>query len=208
MAIFNEILSGRYNRALQKIFAIKGSPPVRQLGGEVTPVHFLFSGVENRFLEQWNRFGAAINIPAVAGLNAAVQFRNPATSGVVAVIERVSFSESLVDNIFISQSTNDAQLAAAIGQRCLDNRPVKGSATTLGAACQTTTGNGIPIVGGVIDLVAVQANTDYPYLIMDENQEITILPGDVLYLFTSNVNIIFRASFLWRERALEDSEKI
>src|SRR5712664_4204220 len=208
MAIFNEILSGRYNRALQKIFAIKGSPPVRQLGGEVTPVHFLFSGVENRFLEQWNRFGAAITIPPVAGLNAAAQFRNPASSGVVAVIERASFFESLADNIFVTQSTNDAQLAAAIGQRCLDNRPVKGSSTTLGAACQITTGNGIPITGGVIGVVAVQATTDYPYLIMDENQEITILPGDVLYLFTTNVNITFRVSLLWRERALEDSEKI
>jgi len=207
MAIFNEILSGRYNRALQKIFAIKGSPPVRQLGGEVTPVHFLFSGVENRFLEQWNRFGMGVTIGAVAAQNSALQFRNPVTSGVVAVIERISFSEIGADNIFVTQSTLDGPLAAAAGQRCLDNRPVKGSAVTLGAACQTTVGNNIAITGGVIDVVSIQAAVDYPYLIMDENQEITILPGDVLYLFTSNVNAQLRANLLWRERALEDSEK-
>ena len=208
MAIFNEILSGRYNRALQKIFAIKGSPPVRQLGGEVTPVHFLFSGVENRFLEQWNRFGMGVTAGAVAAQNTAFQFRNPVTSGVVAVIERISFAETAADNIFVTQSTGDAQLAAAAGQRCLDNRPVKGSATTLGAACQSTVGNNIGITGGVIAVVSIQVSTDYPYLIMDENQEITILPGDVLYLFTGNVNVQLRVNLLWRERALEDSEKI
>jgi hypothetical protein len=149
-----------------------------------------------------------VTIAAVAAQNTVLQFRNPGTSGVIAVIERISFSELVNDRVFVTQSTGDAQLAAAVGQRCLDNRPVRGSAATLGAACQTTVGNNIAIVGGVIAVVNILANTDYPYLIMDENQEITILPGDVLYLFTSGLNTALSANLIWRERALEDSEKI
>jgi hypothetical protein len=207
MAIFNEILSGRYNRALQKIFAIKGSPPVRQLGGEITPSHALNSGVENRFMEQWNRFAVGAIAAAVAAQNSAVQFRNPVTSGVIAVLERAAIFEGVADQIVVTQNTGDAPLAGAVGQRCLDNRAVKGAAQTLGAACQTTVGNNIAVVGGVIFRIFVQANVDYPFLITDENQEITVAPGDVVYFFTGNVNVTLVVNLIWRERALEESEK-
>lgn len=209
MAIFNEILSGRYNRALQKIFAIKGSAPVRQLGGEILPIHALWSGVENRFLEQWNRFASAGTAAGGVGNFSQVMLRNPVTSGVIAVIERISFCEvGAADLIFISQDTGTAQLGVAQGQRCLDNRAVRGATQTLGPACQVFTNNaGVSVTGGVIAKIPTQANVDYPYLIMDENQEITLAPGDVLEITTSSLNVSLNYSILWRERALEESEK-
>jgi len=36
MAKFNEILAGRYNRFLQKLFQMKGGPPSAQLSSEIT----------------------------------------------------------------------------------------------------------------------------------------------------------------------------
>src|SRR5258708_36523747 len=88
MAIFNEILSGRYNRALQKIYAIKGSAPVRQLGGEILPIHAFYAGIETRALEEWYRFGTIIN--AAAGVGQAVaQLRNPLGSNRLVVFEKL-----------------------------------------------------------------------------------------------------------------------
>src|SRR5260370_39141970 len=86
MAIFNEILEGRFNRGLQKLFAIKGGPPVRQLGGEIMPVHPLRSGVENLWLEGWNRFVAFTDLTSCVGQIVGVRMRNPIGSHVCAVL--------------------------------------------------------------------------------------------------------------------------
>src|SRR5713101_6850733 len=99
MGIFNEILAGRYNRALQKQFAIKGSPPVRQLGGEVTPQVSLFYGRENRFTETWNVFGQLHNVPALAANLSQSRLRNPFGSNVIAVVEKITFSSGLANQI-------------------------------------------------------------------------------------------------------------
>src|SRR5260370_26057325 len=77
MDIFNERLEGRFKRGLQKLFGIKGGPPVRQLGGEIMPVHPLRSGVENLWLEGWNRFVAFTDLTSGVGQIVGVRMRNP-----------------------------------------------------------------------------------------------------------------------------------
>src|SRR5260370_34272425 len=89
MANFNEILEGRFNRGLQKLFAIKGGPPVRQLGGEIMPVHPLRSGVENLWLEGWNRFVAFTDLTSGVGQIVGVRMRNPIGSNVMGGLEGV-----------------------------------------------------------------------------------------------------------------------
>jgi len=91
MAIFNEILVGRYNRALQKIFGIKGSPPVRQVAGEITPAISMFYGVEHRITESWNRYAIGVAAGPVAAQVCNFRYRNPRGSGVLAVLEKVIF---------------------------------------------------------------------------------------------------------------------
>ena len=90
MARFNEILAGRLNRAIQKFTSMKGEPPAPQLSGEMVPVFPLFWGAENRYLEGWQRFGFLIlpNAAGVGNVNA-YRLRNPAKSGVVAVVDVV-----------------------------------------------------------------------------------------------------------------------
>src|SRR5260370_4141043 len=87
MGIFNEIVEGRLNRGLQKLFAIKGGPPVRQLGGEIMPVHPLRSGVENLWLEGWNRFVAFTDLTSGVGQIVGVRMRNPIGSNGNGVLE-------------------------------------------------------------------------------------------------------------------------
>src|SRR5260370_39848254 len=91
MAIFNEILEGRFNRGLQKLFAIKGGPPVRQLGSEIMPVLPVFNGVENRFLEAWNVYGLTTTQGAGgAGVPTSVRLRNPVGLNTIEVITAIS----------------------------------------------------------------------------------------------------------------------
>ena len=207
MAKYNEILSGRFNRFLQKLFSMKGGPPAPQLSGDIQMSLNFFNGVENRWLEGWNRFGVGAFCPGVAAQNSHIRFLNPVTSGVVAVIERLSISEATADTIFISQDTGQANLTNAIGQRCLDNRPVRGSTSTLGAACQTSFLQNVAINGGIIARINVPAFNDVLVLATTDNQEITILPGDSLEVTSTNANVNMIANIIWRERPLEDSEK-
>ncbi len=206
MAKFNEILTGRHNKFFTRLFSMKGPAPAPQLAGEVMPVQPFFHGAENRFLESWNRFTSAAFIPAVAAQDSAVMFRNPPLSNVIGVIERLSVSESVADtDIFITQDTNKPQLSTAFGIRSLDNRAVGGSTTTLGSICQVSGQPNFAVTGGFIARLGVAASLDYS-LIVQPFQEITVLPNDVVEVVTSNVNVNLHVNFMWRERALEESE--
>ncbi len=80
MARYNEILVGRYNRRLQKLFSMKGEPPAPQLSTEIGTTLNLFSGIEERYLEGWAVFSLHVNNTVGAGVNAGVRFRNPVAS--------------------------------------------------------------------------------------------------------------------------------
>src|SRR5215813_11736817 len=90
MAKFNEILVGRFNRALQKFTGIKGLVPAPTLASEIMPVFPLPFGVENRYLESWSRFTAIASTGGAVGVQPIVKFRLPANSNIVAVLERVT----------------------------------------------------------------------------------------------------------------------
>src|SRR6266481_932188 len=62
MAVYNEIGIGRWNRFIQKLTDIKGSPPARQLASEIVFHHGIFSGEENRYLESWDLFGVGATL--------------------------------------------------------------------------------------------------------------------------------------------------
>src|SRR5882672_5728754 len=115
MAIFNEILVGRYNRALQKLLGIKGTSPVRQIAGEITPALAMFYGVDNRFLETWYRYAFTFDQPAIPGLTTAVRFRNPANSAIMAVLESVKIWSAGAQNIQMRQrdTIGDVNLGAS-----------------------------------------------------------------------------------------------
>ncbi len=210
MARFNEILSGRFNRALQKALSMKGGPPAAQLSSEIQPNLQFLSGTENRYLESWNMFGSAGGFGFVAGQVNGWQLKNPAASNVIGVVEKLliaeSVSEAFPNFLLITMDTNKAAFSAAVGARCLDNRPVKGSATTLGANLQASTQVNTAATGGVIAALPLQANIIFPFITTDD-QEIPLLPGDSLVVTTGAVSSVLYVSVQWRERFLEDSER-
>src|SRR5260370_3026691 len=103
MARYNEILTGRYNRLLQKLLQMKGGPPAPQLASEISPqLSIPDLGVESRFHLGWNRFGFAINTAAGVGTASAAQFRNPPNSKVIRVIHKILVETSVTKEVDIA----------------------------------------------------------------------------------------------------------
>src|SRR2546427_12501654 len=92
MARFNEINVGRYNRFLTRLFQMKGASAAPQLASEIQPSFQLFAGIENRVLENWDRFSNAFNQAATPAVFSTLRFRNPAGSNAIAVFEKLACS--------------------------------------------------------------------------------------------------------------------
>jgi hypothetical protein len=210
MAIFNEILTGRYNRALQKLFAIKGSAPVRQLAGEVVPSIVIFNGVENRYLENWDRFGLYLTITAGAATNSLLRIRNPITSNVIAIIEKMAIANNTAapQQYNIRHGNADASNAAVVNTPAATQRwDSRGRAGT--ALIVSTNAGSVaspPSPGVSKDITVLPINQAWQF-INDENQEMILLPGDALDVFMGNPAVILDVAWTWRERALEESER-
>lgn len=205
MSVYNEILVGRFNRALQKITAIKGGAPCKQLASEIIPVFPLFWGVETRYLESWQRFGNAFQVNAVAANNSAVRLRNPATSNVIAVIEKIFILTVTLSNetrLELGPATTDLAVDLSAFVVRFDARGQQLSALKL------TQQNTAPLASSTNTFGSVQllANTGTD-VIWNEDQEITVLPGDMLQIRNTTVNTQLNCTMWWRERFLEDSER-
>jgi len=203
MAIFNEILVGRFNKALQRAFAIKASAPVRQLGGEIMPVYPMFRGVEERYLESWGIFFGAVTVAAVAAVTGAVRLRNPTGSNVIAVVEQWNFFSTVgADQPLLETDITNTDLAnVGRGNTGGDSRQ-----TSLSALI---TSNGTTGAGAAQLLVrAVNGANITTDFISTLDQELVLLPGRSLQLRSQIVNTSVVESLRWRERALEESERI
>lgn len=206
MARFNEILAPRLNRALQKFTGIKGPAPTPQLSTEFLPVFPFFWGAEMRAMESWARFGIATLQGALAAQQSYVKLRNPAGSRVVAVVEKMNISNS---NAAAAEyrigfgsntgNTNTDTVALTNAVRLDPRQP------TLSPTCIPSVSNiasqGFPVIQESLIL----PNTTLDYILF-EDQELTILPGDAVIMFTSSSNLNIGITLMWRERGLEESE--
>jgi hypothetical protein len=210
MARFNEILVGRYNRFLQKLFAMKGAPPAPQLSSEIVPSFPLFSGVENRYLEQWEIFSASGQSAAVAGQTGAVLLRNPVGSNVIAVVENYSFASNVAfggDRFDLSLGSVAADLATvfAAGFGALDSRTRPKPSLIFS---HTNSVAGTPDLTVLLGTFYSAGGGSWAFqLINTENQEIPVLPGFGIQLIDTTANDAFFVNVRWRERFLEDSER-
>jgi hypothetical protein len=204
MAGFNEILVGRYNRFFQKLMSMKGAATVSELASEVVPSLPLFSGVENRYLEQWDRFGIGGGSPGVAAQFAEWRFNNPVGSNVIAVIEKLTMSGSASGVYEVQYGQGQPNLATVIvnGGRGLDGRARLNG--TLSVSFGSTAGGSQ--IGTTIGEVNMLLSTFWE-VIQTDNQEIVLGPGDSLQLQEQVANNGLTMTCIWRERLLEESER-
>lgn len=201
MARLNEILVGRFNRAYQKAFGIKGGPPVATLAPEIMPVHQIFHGIEDRFTESWTRWCLLMNLAGAGGQQCGVQVRNPPNSNVVGVIERVSLNSTTAQSFDIMLPNTTTDLTAFPSTNSLDARQKTQSAALI-VSQQTTS---FALVN-VIDLISVTANNSV-FMIQTENQEVPVLPGSAFQIETTALASQMFGAIWWRERYLEEGER-
>jgi hypothetical protein len=206
MARFNEILVGRYNRFMQKLLSMKGDASLFQFSTEMGGYIPFFSGVENRYLEAWDRFAAWFNISAGAAIFANAELRNPTSSNVIAVIEKITCSAGGAGAdapiVRLGPATTDQAQAPGV-VTVIDSRSQRSNSSLItsqsNAANQT-------VAGGQI----WQGNFTLPNqaeVIWFEDHELTVNPGRALTLSSNIANQAIIFSVWWRERLLEESER-
>lgn len=205
MARLNEILVGRFNRSYQKLFGLKGEPPVATLAPEIMPSHVVFSGVEERYLQGWARYALTLNQAAVAAQTNGLQFRNPINSNVLAVFEKWAFVSNGVGDTYTLGMLRDTPAANDLTSTAqgfsLDSRS-RGGSTIIGSS----QANSPATVGTAIELLTVQQSVEL-YDIWTENQEMLLMPGDSIRATNNIVNSTTRWLAVWRERFLEEGER-
>jgi hypothetical protein len=208
MARFNEILAGRFNRALQKLTSMKGGPPAAQLATEIsTNIQFNAMGADFRYLEGWNRFGAVINLAAVAANQSGIRLRNPAGSNVIVVIEKLFLSLQAGVQFLAVQGPVGTDLATVATSAGL-NFDTRGNPGTVAVLSSQNNAVAVPALTSsqiywLINALAA-ISTD---IILTDDQELTILPGVAHQWTVTNVNNALAMAIWWRERFLEDSER-
>jgi len=206
MARFNEIQVGRYNRFIQKLLQIKGPPSMAQVATEMQPVFQFFNGAENRYLEGWLRYGQAASVPAGgAGTFFMVRLRNPATSNVIAVVEKI-----VVYNLGAATDTVTLNHGAVATDLATVNTGISrfdGRGNQTGALIFSSTAAAIASFGGNKENFQLLTNARVE-LIATDIQEIPIVPGDAIQVQGSVANLnVNGASFWWRERFIEEAER-
>jgi hypothetical protein len=200
MALYNEIQVGRINRFVQKLLAIKGGPPLPTASSDLSFGINLLNGVENRYLEGWDRYAGSL-AGAITANTAGLRLRNPAGSNVIAVIEKASVSASVAGQISFQSGTIGVDLGSAQTPIALDTR-----GRPLGSCSLSFSITGAAGIGQSMQQsnVGVASNLDF---INYDSQQIALLPGSAVQILTPSVTMTLWASFMWRERYLEDSER-
>jgi hypothetical protein len=205
MAVFNEILVGRFNRALQKLTGIKGGPPSRQLGSEIMPTFCFPWGNELRYLEGWAMHTwATVLAASPANLNAAM-LRNPVGSGVVAVFHKLVCSNNGAanDSFILSQGPRTTDLPTPVTLPAPSVFDLRFGSSALIASTQQAAGPGTAPPDRLFISNVIASSSD---IIIDAADEIPLLPGGAISFRNQLVNNATSFAFWWRERMLEESE--
>jgi hypothetical protein len=206
-----DIQIGRISRLLTKWSVLKGPLGNISMGSEIVPMLQIWSGVENRYLESWNRYGTALLISGAASNQSVCQFRNPSGSKVMAVFEKLLVgSPAAAGNTIVASNgviATDLGTVVVLTAARLDARGSSNPSLSISQQNSSAAPGDLPnalarvFVGQAAGVLPIED------LILTDNQEIPLLPGDGLRIRIANLNTELDVSVLWRERALEDSEQ-
>jgi hypothetical protein len=205
MGKYNEILVGRYNRSIQKLFGMKGPAAVAQLASDIQVAHNVMSGVENRLGEGWRRYSIAFNIGPTVAQTEAAQVKLAAGSNIVAVIESIILAANgaAIDNCFVTEAfTDPANQTNTVLGASID--PRQGSVTGSSVQCSTSAGGAADLAVG---FKTFRVPTTSQEFIQTEDQQWTLLPTQAYRFRQTLSNSQMFLALTWRERFLEESER-
>lgn len=198
-----DLYLGRFNRFVEKLFSGKGGPTVLDVEPNIQTVLPIDSGVEDRYLQGWQRFSGAASVAANAANNCGARLRNPAGSGCIVVIERFIVSNAVSTNSFfnISQGGATTDLSTTSTGFRTDSRSNPNSVAIISS--QNTTP---PNLASGASMLSRGANILGAELVLHPDQEFVLLPGDAIQAVDNTQNEQLVVNFGWRERAIETSE--
>jgi len=198
----NEIQQGRYNGILHKLFDMKEGAPSPTLATDVFPGITL----ENDRPE-WHFLGgeaygvAGQSLAAVAASYASIVIWNPIGSGIITIVERLTYWGGAAGIGDIRQYTGTPAGYTNINRHPRDSR-----------AGWTTVGQGTPttrvayaVSAGVDGNVVGRLPIGVAYVPYELTEPWVLSPGFALLLI-GPLNTAFGANLWWRERALSPSE--
>jgi hypothetical protein len=205
MARFNEILVGRFNKALTKIFSIKGSAPAPQCSSEIAATIELEQvAIENRFLMSVDSYAVGLTQNGIAATISTIKFRNPVGSNVIAVFEKISAATSAADNIDVQEGTDQTNGGIVVSISTINNLDARSGRVS--SLIMSTSAGAAPPSQVTLERVTVLTNVTYDFIV-SQNQEIILSPGRCLQVLNTVPNLNLICSFKWRERLLEESER-
>jgi len=189
---------GGINELLRRRFGVPGqSGPVLSIASDLFPVLHVgdrFMDADLARLAGTYLCEGARSDAALAANNSSVQLYNPASSGVVAVLEYVGVTlgaGGLIDFYYLGAPFVSDATAQGFTRDLNQNRR---SVLTLGDRSY------VPGVSPVAQLSGTAALQEVPLT------PIVIPPGTGIQVTANTVNVLCRALFRWRERALQSWE--
>lgn len=194
---------GRWSRYVERYFNIKGGGGLYDVEQTLRLGLLFQSGAEDRYLQGWNRFAVVASQTAVAAQFARTRIRNPVGSNVIAVLEQICYfsTTATADTPFVTYGAATTDLTTLIGLTFTRMDP-RGSPqpTSIVSTNQQAAGGQALLQRGI---TGANVNVDY---INSTDQQIPILPGQVVDVQANTANTASTVTFIWRERALEASE--
>lgn len=212
MALFNEILVGRFNAILHKLLAIKATAPAPTLSTDIQAQIDVLEKEENPDVLWLGGVGlyagSQLLTAGGAGNNSEIKLFNPGNSGILGVIEgfyacsgngvagnpRFGWSTS---SFAVAQSaTRDPRWWPTYNQGTNVNTPANVSGLRF-----TGTNNAASTFANLLGSWRHPADTTYfiPY-------RVVLPPGSNFIIDAGGLNTILTGGIVWRERVIEPSE--
>lgn len=202
MPLPNEILNGRYNRFLARLFGIQGDTPSPQLSPEIQPGFDYPFQPEHYWLMSERLCTGALLISAVAAKRPVVQLRNPPGSGFLVVVEQIRTVVASADPhcIGIGASATTLPILPAAGQLLV--RDTRSGPAIQVPAAQFAGDNEPPTMFPPnITFTTSTANTS-----LVTNVAAVLTPGFAVQAWIDALNTAMRCTMAWREVAVTPME--
>ncbi len=201
MALYNEILAGRFNERLIKLFGMKQQAPAPQVAGEVAPVIDVSAiAPEDRSLGGEQLWHGMAYVGAAALQYQGVQLVNPSGSNLLGVCDRIIVGTSAQGTVNFGLFSGEAPGLVSTDKWPRDGRLQLGYyAYTTAIRIVGSDNFAVPAVKGGAAYLAAGLS-----LIIDGPWVVT--PGTRLWIAAGAQNVSVLASFFWRQRAMLESE--
>lgn len=209
MALYNEVLAGRYNRLLQRLLNMKGGPPAPQLSGDIAAgIELESDRPEWGFLNGEQRFQYNILQGAGGAVTTDAVFR-AASNDTLIVIEAIILSSDISNRFDIDMLDNLAAMANVGSNEPRDQRNGMTAPNTSGGGHISSTTGGPALASTVFTIRngggAGSVIVPCFWALMKRSTSVNT-PG--IKIKTAANNCELGVTIWTRERALEEGERI